>query len=47
MKQFINQKLTECHDCGDEINSGATAYETKDEDVICENCYRNYLKDTI
>lgn len=38
MSFFICQKDEICAECGDELPKGCRAYETDDEEVLCEPC---------
>lgn len=49
MSKFIVQKPINCKSCLEEIPEGSFAYQydTDDpEDVDCENCYREYMRET-
>jgi formylmethanofuran dehydrogenase subunit E len=49
MRTFINLKLIKCRQCGEEISEGEYAHQHDEyeDDVICESCYREYIKETI
>ena len=48
MKQFVNLKTRDCKQCGEEIQEGEMArqHDEYEDDVICESCYREYMKET-
>jgi hypothetical protein len=49
MIKFFAQIDETCNQCQEEIPIGAVAYrhDKYDDDIICEYCYLQYLKETI